>query len=67
MPQFWGTDVADDVGYELDLMADYQYTEDLNLRVGWAHFFADDAIENSWGLGQDDDVDYVYVQALLVF
>lgn len=57
----------DNVGLELDLVADYQYTEDLNLRAGWAHFFTDDAIENSWGAGQDDDVDYVYVQAALVF
>ena len=67
MPQFVGGSVDDDVGLELDLIADYQYTEDLNLRVGWTHFFVDDAIENSWGLGQDDDVDYLYVQALLVF
>ncbi|GAB4351140.1 MAG: alginate export family protein [Candidatus Abyssubacteria bacterium] len=64
-----GTASADDnPGYELDIVADYQYTEDLNLRVGWAHFFADDAIENSWGAGtSDDDVDYVYAQAMLVF
>ncbi len=60
--------LADDnsVGYELDLVADYQYTEDLNLRVGWTHFFVDDAIENSFG-GQDDDVDYLFVQAALDF
>jgi hypothetical protein len=57
----------DNVGMELDLVASYQYTEDLNLRAGWAHFFADDAIENSWGAGKDDDIDYVYVQAALVF
>ncbi len=55
----------DSVGYELDLVADYQYTEDLNLRVGWAHFFADDAIENAFG--GDDDVDYLFVQATLDF
>jgi hypothetical protein len=62
------TGFDDDVGYELDLIADYQYTEDLNLRVGWAHFFADDAVENSWGGGvDDDDMDYVYAQATLVF
>lgn len=61
--------IGDDneVGYELDIVADYQYTEDLNLRAGWAHFFVDDALENAWGAGQDDDVDYLYVQALLVF
>ena len=59
--------IDDAPGYELDLIADYQYTEDLNLRVGWAHFFADDAVEQSWGAGNDDDVDYVYAQATLVF
>ena len=48
-------------------MADYQYTEDLNLRAGWAHFFPGDAIENSWVNGKDDDVDYLYVQAALIF
>lgn len=71
VPQEYGLIVDgstdDTVGYELDLLADYQYTEDLNLRVGWAHFFADDAIKNSWGVGHDDDVDYLYVQAMLVF
>ncbi len=56
----------DSVGYELDIVGDYQYTEDLNLRFGWTHFFADDAIENSFG-GQDDDVDYLFVQATLDF
>ncbi len=68
VPQVFADDSFDDSpGLELDLVADYQYTEDLNLRAGWAHFFADDAIKNSWGRGQDDDVDYLYVQALLVF
>ena len=55
----------DSAGYELDIVADYQYTEDLNLRVGWAHFFVDDAVENAFG--GDDDVDYLYVQAALDF
>jgi len=63
----------DEVGIELDLAADYQYTEDLNIRVGWAHFFVDDATENSWGVSsltptkEDDDVDYLYVRASLDF
>jgi hypothetical protein len=55
----------DDVGMELDLTADYQYTEDLTLRAGWAHFFPGDAIENAFG--SDDDVDYVFADANLVF
>ena len=58
----------DSVGYELDLAASYQYTEDLNLTVGWAHLFVDDAMENAFGGGtNDDDIDYLYVQAALDF
>jgi hypothetical protein len=58
----------DSAGYELDLGASYQYTEDLNLKVGWAHFFVDDAMENAYGGGvNDDDIDYLYVQAALDF
>ena len=64
----WNGSVEDSVGIELDIVADYQYTEDLNLRVGWAHFFVDDAMENAWGGGsEDDDIDYLYVQAALTF
>jgi hypothetical protein len=80
VPQY--DDPDDSVGYELDLMAEYQYTEDLTLSAGWAHLFVDDAMENSWGWHEelyvgdgwyvdyctsDDDVDYLYVQAKLVF
>lgn len=61
----YNTSNDDKVGLELDLTADYQYTEDLNLRAGWAMFFPDDAVKNSWG--GDDTVNYLYVQALLVF
>jgi hypothetical protein len=61
----FNTSDDDNVGWELDLVADYQYTEDLNLRAGWALFFPDDAIENSWG--GDDQTNYLYVQAALVF
>ena len=58
----------DGVGIETDLVVSYDYTEDLNLRAGWAHFFADDAIEDSWGgTTNDDDIDYLYVQASLTF
>jgi hypothetical protein len=64
MPQM-GDD--DSVGIELDIAADYQYTEDLNLRAGWAHLFVGDAMEDSWGGGDDDDIDYIYVQAALTF
>ena len=55
----------DDAGIELDLAASYQYTEDLNLTVGWSHFFVGDAVENAYG--DDDDMDYLYVEAALDF
>jgi hypothetical protein len=55
----------DSVGWELDLAADYQYTEDLNLRAGWAIFWPGDAIDDTFG--SDDTENYVYVQAMLVF
>jgi hypothetical protein len=70
VPQFAvpSSEYDDEVGMELDLAVDYQYTEDLLLTAGWAHFFADNAIENSWGGGvADDDVDYIYVDAQLTF
>jgi hypothetical protein len=69
VPQFVA-DPDDAVGWELDLAVDYQYTEDLLLTAGWAHFFPDDAIKNSWGADiefNDDDVDYIYAQAKLTF
>ncbi len=58
----------EEVALELDLTFDYQYTEDLLLSAGWAHLFAMDGMENSWGDGvNDDDIDYIYVEAQLTF
>jgi len=34
------------LGFETNLHAEYQYSEDLVFRFGWAHFFADDGIED---------------------
>jgi hypothetical protein len=79
-----------EVGWELDLSAIYQYTEDLTLRAGWAHFFVGEAFEHSYGFAgytegetvsvgegvyktpftaqtNDDDIDYLYIEAKLVF
>jgi hypothetical protein len=69
-PQYGTSDPDDTVGWELDLAVDYQYTEDLLLTLGWAHFFADDALDYSWGTydgSSADDVDYGYIQAKLIF
>jgi len=68
LPQYEVRSTDDSVGIELDIAADYQYTEDLNLRAGWAHLFVDDAMEQSWGGDYyDDDIDYLYVEAALTF
>ena len=69
LPQYGASGDPDDaVGWELDLAVDYQYTEDLKLTLGWAHFFPDDAIEDSWGDYDDaDDQVYAYVEAKLTF
>ena len=48
---------SDELGWELGLYADYQYSEDLVLRTGYAHFFGGDGLGNgnfvtNNGLGQ---------------
>ena len=64
---------ADDgVGTELDLWVTWQYSEDLTLSGGWSHFFVDDAIENAFsdvatGSQADDDLDYLWWEAALIF
>jgi hypothetical protein len=47
----------DELGWEIGLYADYQYSEDLVIRVGYAHFFGDDGMGDgnfvtANGLGQ---------------
>ena len=40
-------DADDDLGWELGLYGDYQYSEDLVFRAGWAHFFAGDGLNDN--------------------
>lgn len=47
----------DELGWEVGLYADYQYSEDLVFRAGFAHYFGDDGIDDgnfvtANGLGQ---------------
>ena len=42
----FGPDSDDDIGLEVGLYADYQYTEDLVFRAGYAHFFAGDGSQD---------------------
>lgn len=60
-----GLESDDGAGSEVDLWAELQYSEDLKLSAGWSHFFADDAEENAFG--NDDDLDYLWWEATLVF
>ncbi len=67
----------DDLGWEVALYATYQYSEDLSFEVGYAHFFVDDDMEGaplvqlngggSWGTGDDDDWDYLYIETSISF
>lgn len=67
----------DDLGWELELIVTYDYTEDLSFEVGWAHLFVGDGLEDgsfsslnglgfNGGMG-DDDADYVYFETKLCF
>ncbi len=76
---WWSDDEDDAVGWELGLYGDYQYSEDLVFRAGWAHFFALDGIEDFGGadillngfgdfLGDDDDdYDYLFLETEISF
>ena len=63
-------DADDNEGLEVGLYGDYQYSEDLVFRAGFAHFFGDDGLEDgnfiiTNGLGAfadtEDDGDYNYL------
>jgi hypothetical protein len=44
----WWNDSEDDtLGWELGLYGDYQYSEDLVFRAGFAHFFGDDGLHDN--------------------
>jgi hypothetical protein len=73
----WCRDADDDIGWEVGLYADYQYSEDLVIRAGWAHFFAEDGLEDGnlitqnglapWVGDEDDDYDYLFIETELRF
>lgn len=74
---FWEWTADEDLGFEVGLYADYQYSEDLVFRAGYAHLFAGDGIEDgNWvnlnGLAQltapdDDDLDYLFFETEISF
>jgi len=56
----------DDLGFEVGLYATYQYSEDVAMEFGYAHFFTGDFIEDALG-GNDEDPDYFYAEISLSF
>lgn len=44
---FWGRSSDDDLGWEVGLYLTYNYSEDLTFKVGYAHFFANDGVDNN--------------------
>lgn len=69
-------DAGDTLGWEVGLYGEYNYTDDLSVRAGYAHFFGDDALESTplvwnairvWGGDEDDDYDYVFLETEIAF
>jgi hypothetical protein len=70
-------DTDEDLGHEVDLYMTYAYSEDLQFKLGYSHFFTDDGIEEgtlstgnnqfAFGATDDDDVDYFFLEASLSF
>ena len=67
---FWTKENSKDLGWELFIFSEYQYSEDLTFEFGWSHLFVGDGLKEgnfstSNGLvfngGSDDsDADYFY-------
>ncbi len=69
-----------DVGFEVSVVASYQYSEDLAFSAGYARFFAGDGLsdglfvtangtEETGGLGSasDEDINYVFLETSITF
>ena len=73
---FCRNDVDDELGLEVGLYGTYNYSEDLVVRAGYAHFFGDDGLEDNdgplnalamFGGDDDDDYDYLFIEMELCF
>lgn len=65
-----------ELGWEVGFYADYNYSEDLVVRAGYAHFFGQEGLESErigangwllWGGDEDDDYDYVFLETEISF
>lgn len=74
---FWTEENDDDLGWEVVLEANYQYTEDLYFAAGWSHIFPGDGLEDGnfivgnglefLGGSDDEDTDYFYFETGISF
>lgn len=75
---FWSWEDDSDAGLELGLYADYNYSEDLVFRAGFAHFFSGDGLDDGadivnngfgeiWTADDDDDFNYLFIETEIVF
>lgn len=63
-----GINVDSFVGHEFDLVASYSLTKNLNLELGYGHFFASDYVaDTSPGRAESDDADFFYLQTVFTF
>jgi hypothetical protein len=56
------TAVDSHVGDEIDLTADFKFNDQLNVGVGYSHFFSGDYLRQT---GTDDDADFFYLQTVI--
>jgi Alginate export len=74
---FWTQESSDDIGLFTHIWVKYDYSEDLWIKVGWEHLFAEDGVDDGsfillngldFGGGtDDDDVEYIYFDTQLKF
>jgi hypothetical protein len=74
---FWAWEDDEDLGLELGLYADYQYSDDLVFRAGYAHFFAKEGLEDGdrivgnglfpWAGDDDDNYHYLFLETEISF
>lgn len=71
------------IGFEVGVYGTYAYSDELSFSAGYAHFFAGDALEDGvfvsasgtkpnqigpmGGLGETDDIDYVFLETSISF
>ena len=56
IPVLWEVESDDQLGWQLCLGASYDYSDDVNVSVGWTHLFADEGIEDGNFVGSNGTV-----------